>query len=109
MTDLRSITWASPVVLVCEEDTNMTLLDQDTDLLDYAIREEFRRIMNDVGPSGLPEFLHVGNDVYVARGLCTKAQYDKAIRLLLEDADRKTRVAHDLANEAVGKFYKTNS
>jgi hypothetical protein len=47
----------------------MTLLDPNTDLLDYAIREEFRRIMNDVGPSGLPEFLHVGNDVYVARPL----------------------------------------
>ncbi len=76
----------------------------DTELLDYAIREEFKKIMRRVEPNGLPQFLHVGNDVYVTREVCTREQYEKAIRLLLDEANEKTRVAHDLANEAVVKF-----
>ncbi len=78
--------------------------DHDTDLLDHAIREEFRKIMRSAEPNGLPQFLHVGNDVYVTRELCTREQYEKAIRLLLEEANEKTRVAHDLANEAMIRF-----
>ena len=78
--------------------------DQDADFLDHAIREEFKKIMRSAGPKGLPEHLHVGNDVYVARGLCTREQYEKAIRLLLDEANEKTRMAHDLANEAVINF-----
>ncbi len=76
----------------------------DVDLLAKVIRDEFRRIMSNPGPDGLPEFLHVGNDVYVTRELCTREHYEKAIRLLLDEASEKTRLAHDLANEAVVKF-----
>ena len=78
--------------------------DYDTELLDYAIREEFKKIMRSAEPNGLPQFLHVGNDVYVTRELCTREQYEKAIRLLLDEANEKTRMAHDLANEAVINF-----
>ena len=78
--------------------------DLDTELLDYAIREEFKKIMRGAEPNGLPQFLHVGNDVYVTRELCTREQYEKAIRLLLDEANEKTRVAHDLANEAMIRF-----
>ncbi len=78
--------------------------DHDTELLDYAIREEFKKIMRGAEPNGLPQVLHVGNDVYVTRELCTREQYERGIRLLLDEANEKTRVAHDLANEAVIRF-----
>ena len=78
--------------------------DHDPELLDYAIREEFKKVMRGAEPNGLPQFLHVGSDVYVTRELCTREQYERAIRLLLDEANEKTRVAHDLANEAVIRF-----
>ncbi len=75
----------------------------DFDLLAKVIRDEFRRIMSNPGSDALPEFLHVGNDVYVSRNACTKEEYEKAIRVLLEEADQKARLAHDLANEAIAR------